>query len=193
MITKNYNNPFEVKIVETHEEREKVFKLRYEIFVGEIGYAPNYANHTQKIIQEPLDNSAKIFAGFYNGQVIATSRINLSRNSDLGYYPQIYKMQEFAGDAYPQYTSISNYFLIKKEFRGSRIILELIQLIYKKLLSENVKFDFLDCEQYMVPLYTKLGYQNMGEMYHPEFGKGYLMMLDIFKNAISNPTWQLFS
>ena len=41
-----------MKIAETNEEREQAFKLRYEIFVEEIGYKPNHADHIKKTIQE---------------------------------------------------------------------------------------------------------------------------------------------
>ena len=57
---------FKVKIAETNEEREQAFKLRYEIFVEEIGYKPNHADHIKKTIQEPLDDSAIIWVGIYN-------------------------------------------------------------------------------------------------------------------------------
>ena len=185
MQTQNYNlaQPvFDIRLAKTIEEREEIFKLRYEVFVEEIGYNLSHADNIKKIIREPLDNSAKIFAIFRNKQVISTLRINLSRNSDLGFYSQIYKMQTLAGTAHPQYTSISNYLIVKKEFRGSPIILDLARIFYEQLLLEGIKYDFLDCETYMLPFYSRLGYKNMGEITHPEFGKGYLMMLDICAN-----------
>ena len=189
MQTTNENLPkegFDVRLIESPEEKEQVFKLRYEVFVEEIGYTPHHANHNKKIVKEPLDDSAKIFAGFHNGQVVATARTNFCKDSELGFYPQIYKMQELAGNAHPQYTSISNYFLVKKQFRGTSVMLEIIESLFQELVIRKIKFDFADCEPYMIPLYTKLGYKNMGEMYHPEFGKGYLIMLDVLHNQLSN-------
>jgi hypothetical protein len=166
---------FKVKIAETNEEREQAFKLRYEIFVEEIGYKPNHADHIKKTIQEPLDDSAIIWVAIYNEQVIATARINLCKNSDIGFYYDLYRIKELAGDAYPLNTALSNYLVVKKEFRGSPIILYLFKAVEQELIDHKIKYDFLDCEDYMLPFYLKVGYENMGDLDHPEFGYGYLM------------------
>ena len=172
---------FEIRLVESVEERLQVFKLRYQVFVEEIGYVLNHADHTAKTIIEPLDESAQIFAAFYQGQVIGTARKNLAKDSNLGFYSELYRIKDNAGDSYPGFTSISNYIMVQKTFRGSPLILQLVQAVYKQLLIENIKFDFMDCEPNMVNFYQRLGYQNMGQIKHPEFGLGNLMRFDISK------------
>ncbi len=169
----------EIRLAQTPEEREQVFKLRYNIYVEEMGKKPYYADCKLKILEEPLDSHAKIFAAYQNGQVIGTIRNNLAISSNLEYYSHLYKMYETVGDAHPHHTSITTKFMIKKEFRGSTLFRELFRSWYKHLLNEGVKFDFADCAPRTTILYQKLGYQVIGEINHPEYGYGNLLMFNI--------------
>lgn len=170
---------WEIRLAETPEEREQVFKLRYNIYVEEMGKNPYYAEHKGKILKEPLDSHAQILAAYQNGQVIGTIRNNLAISSNLEYYPHLYKMYETAGDAHPHQTSITTKFMIKKEFRASTLFLELFRSWYKHLLNERIRFDFGECDPLLTIFYQKLGYQVIGEINHPEYGYGNLLMFDV--------------
>lgn len=174
---------FEVKLIETEHEREQVFKLRYNVYAEEFGFTSQYIDHSSRTIKNFLDDSSKIFAGLHNGKVIATARTSLARVSDLKFYSQLCKMQELAGDAHPQFTSITNYLIVQKEFRGSSIALELAQSVHQHLLLEEIKFNFILCEPHLIPLYQLFGYENKGCVFNPEFADNdYLMVLDLSKN-----------
>lgn len=170
---------WEIKLAETPEEREQVFKLRYSICVEEMGKNQHYADHKHKRLEEPLDSSAKIFAAYQNDQVIGTIRNNLAASSNLEYYSQLYKMYETVGDAHPHYTSISTKLMIQKEFRASTLFLDLFRALYKHLLSEGIKFDFGDCDFPVTIFFKRLGYQVVGQANHPEYGEGNIVMLDV--------------
>ncbi|HEY9812940.1 MAG TPA: GNAT family N-acetyltransferase [Candidatus Sericytochromatia bacterium] len=170
----------EIRLAKTPKEKEQVFKLRYQIYVEELGYTQHYVDHKHKILEEPLDKSANIFAAYQNGQIIGTVRSNYAKNSNLEYYPQLYKMRDFIGDAHPRYTSISTKLMVKKELRGSTLALRLMRANYQQLLVDGVKFDFIDCEPHMIPFFQKLGYQPIEMINHPEYGSGLAMMLNVF-------------
>lgn len=171
---------WEIKLAETTEEREQVFRLRYDVYVEEMGRNLLYADHKHKRLEEALDGSAKIFAAYQDGQAIGTIRNNLAVNSNLEYYPEIYKMQETVGNAHPYYTSISTKLMIRREFRASNLFLDLFQALYKHLLVERVKFDFGDCDFPVTVFFQRLGYQVIGKVEHPEYGEGNILMLEIF-------------
>jgi predicted GNAT family N-acyltransferase len=174
-------NPLlEIRLAETAEEREQVFRLRYKVYIEEMGKTSHYADDKHKTIIEPLDSSAKIFAAFSNGQVVGTARTNLSRTSNLDFYTQPYKMDEIVGDAHPEYTSVGGKLIVQKEFRGQQIAIKLIKSLYQYLLQEGIKFDFSECDAELVSYYNKLGYQSVGTLYHPEYGEGSVIMLDVF-------------
>ena len=174
------NTMLEIRLAETPEEKEQVFRLRYQIYVEEIGYNLKYTNHNNEKIEETLDNSGNIFVALKDGKLVGTGRSNYARNSDLGYYTELYKMREIAGDAHPFSTSIGTKFMIQKHLRGSRIAFGIMQAHYNQMLLDKIRFDFIDCEPHMIPFFQKLGYQTIDMINHPEYGSGMAMMLDVF-------------
>ena len=60
----------EIRLAQTPKEREEIFKLRYQIYVEELGWWENCANyepnHEQKKVEDPLDVSANLFITFNN-------------------------------------------------------------------------------------------------------------------------------
>ncbi|MDY7009011.1 MAG: GNAT family N-acyltransferase [Cyanobacteriota bacterium] len=129
----------EIRLARTPEEREEIFKLRYQIYVEELGWlenCPNYEpNHEQKKVEDPLDLSANLFMAFDNSELVGTIRCNYaqnldSENLDLDYYTKLYQMEK-VGDAHPLSTSIGGRFMLKSYLRGSLIGLRIMQAYYK--------------------------------------------------------------
>ena len=73
------NTMLEIRLAKTPKEKEQVFKLRYQIYVEELGYTQHYANHEQKRIEEPLDKSGHIFVALKNCNLVGTARSNYAR------------------------------------------------------------------------------------------------------------------
>jgi hypothetical protein len=170
----------EIRLAQTPEEKEEVFKLRYQIYVEELGYSQHYADKQHYKIEEPLDKSGNIFVAFHKGNLVGTARSNYAINSDLGYYAELYQISEIAGDVHPWGTSIGTKFMIQRHLRGSRIALSIMQSYYYQLLQDKIKFDFIDCEPHMIPFFQRLGYQPIDMINHPEYGSGLALMLDVF-------------
>lgn len=172
------SNLFKIKIAETADEKEQVFNLRYQVYIEEQGRPSHYADHKYKRLEDPLDDSANIFVAYQNEQLVGTLRNNLATNSNLEYYPQLYQM-DTVGNAYPQYTSMSSKLIIKKELRGSPLFLDLKLTLYQYLLIQGIKFDFGECDIALTYFYRKLGYQQIGRLYHPEYGEGEILRLSV--------------
>lgn len=170
----------EIRLAKTPEEKEQVFKLRYQIYVEELGYSQHYAEKQHYKIEEPLDKFGNIFVAFQNGNLVGTVRSNYAINSDLGYYAELYQISDIAGDAHPLSTSISTKLMIEPHFRGSTMALRIMQANYHQLLLDRIKFDFIDCEPHMIPFFQKIGYQTIDMINHPEYGSGLALMLDVF-------------
>ena len=173
----------EIRLTQTPEEKEQVFKLRYQIYVEELGWLQNYGtyepNHKEKKIEEPLDGSGHIFLAFKDSQLVGSLRVNYARDSDLEDYAKLYKMSEYAGDAHPLSTSISGRLMVQYHLRGSILGLRLMQACYKQRLLDGIKFDFIDCETHNLPFFQKFGYQLIGSFDYQVYGGGNLMVLDL--------------
>ncbi|MDJ0553444.1 MAG: hypothetical protein QNJ68_03205 [Microcoleaceae cyanobacterium MO_207.B10] len=175
----------EIRLAQTPEEREEVFKLRYQVYVEELGFWESFTNyepnHKQKKVEDSLDLSANLFVAFNNDELVGSVRCNYTKNldSDLDYYSKLYKISETVGDAHPLYTSISGRFIVKGYLRGNLIGLRIVQACYKQVLLDGIKFDFIDALPCLVPFFEKLGYQTIGKINYSTYEIRILMVLDI--------------
>src|SRR5262245_66044110 len=61
---------------QTEEEKLAVYRLRYDIYVEEMGRYRGAADHDRRLLVEPEDQTARIFYGAPDGEVVATSRLS---------------------------------------------------------------------------------------------------------------------
>ena len=66
-----------VHLAETEEEKRAVYRLRYDVYVEEMGRYRTVADHENRLLVEPEDETGRIF--YYateNGEVVGTVRIS---------------------------------------------------------------------------------------------------------------------
>lgn len=170
----------EIRLVKTAEESKQVFKFRYQIYVEKLGCIEPYADREQRTLEQPFEETANIFAVFQNGELVGTIRINFANKSNLGYYPQLYRMRDFAGEAHPRYTSVTSKLRVQKDIRGTTLALRLLKARYQLLITNEIKFDFGDCVKNDLAFYQKSGCQVIGNGIYPEYGETIHRMLDVF-------------
>ena len=69
--------------------------------------------------------------------------------------------------------------MVQSNFRGKGIGLKIMEGLYKQQLLDEIKFDFIDAEGYLVPFFRKLGYQTIGKIDYQIYESSTLMVLDI--------------
>ncbi len=70
----------EIRLAETTEEREQVFKLRYQVYIEELGWFYPDADHKYKRMEDALDISANSYDSFLSEIRLPNNRCNkLSR------------------------------------------------------------------------------------------------------------------
>jgi len=84
-------------VAETEEEKHAVYRLRYDVYVEEMGRYRGAADHERRLLVEPEDQTARIFYAAPDGEVIATSR--LSWGGDARYLIPIVNVIEWAAVA----------------------------------------------------------------------------------------------
>ena len=52
-------------------------------------------------------------------------------------------------------------------------------------LEAGIRYNFIDCDESLVPFYTRLGYRAVGTIRYrfPEYGEGVVMVLDLYDEA----------
>jgi hypothetical protein len=171
------NMPIEIRKVRTTSEARAVFRLRYEVYIEELGRAQRYADHAARTIEEPLDACANVFCAYDGARLVGTVRSNYARGSSLDEYETLYEMQR-CGAAHPQSTSVTTKLVVVPDYRPSMLACRLAAATYYTGLCDGVLFDFVDVYPPRVPFFERLGYRvHLPQAMHPEYGAVIVMRL----------------
>ena len=73
----------DIRLPATETEFEAVYRLRYDVYVAELGYSQRYADHVRRRIVEPMDDSASLLGAFDGSVLVGTLRTNYAKDSCL--------------------------------------------------------------------------------------------------------------
>lgn len=170
--------PITIRQARTAEDRQRIFRFRYEIYVEEMGRRQTYANHADRTIIEGFDETGHLFlAEDEGGRVVGTVRTNFGRDTNFGYYHELYGM-DCLGRYAPQQASISTKFMIAPHLRQGTLAYRIATTGYTHNLESGILFDFLDCNAHLEDAFKRLGYQHYrNRVQHPEYGNVMPMIL----------------
>ncbi|MBK8091498.1 MAG: GNAT family N-acetyltransferase [Verrucomicrobiaceae bacterium] len=163
--------PITVRKAVSQRDFHRLYRFRYEVYVEEMQRPQHHANHDERTIIEPLDDTAHLFiAEDEQGRVVGTGRINFGGESDFGIYRQLYGL-ECLGDYPLPRVSITSKFMVAPSLRCSFLGLRLALEIYRFGLKEGIQIDFIDCNPHLESLFEGLGYRRYrSRIHHPEYG-----------------------
>lgn len=141
------------------EQREAIYRFRYQIYVDEMGKRLSYADHERRMLYDALDDSADHFLVEHQGEAIATARLNQLGSTDFGdYWRQVYKLREWA--EFPDSTiSMSSRLMVAASWRGSAVLGGLLMTLFEHSRRLGVRFNFLNCSPSLLEFYEQLGYR----------------------------------
>jgi GNAT superfamily N-acetyltransferase len=173
----------QIRQARTPAELQAVYRLRYEVYVEELGRVQRYADHETRQVVEPLDQTGRVFCAFDAERLVGTVRNNFARDSDLGEYESLYGMAS-VGANHPRATSITTKLLVIKDYRSSSLGYRLASAAYADGLAAGIEHNFADVYPARVPFFEKLGYRvHLPEVVHPEYGPVIVMRLDLRDEA----------
>ncbi|KYC40178.1 hypothetical protein WA1_26935 [Scytonema hofmannii PCC 7110] len=169
----------EIRLVKTEEEKEAVYRFRYQIYIEEMRFKQFYADRDRQTIREPLDEFGYIFIALQENKVVGTVRVNYANLSDLGYYLGLFDM-ESVGHFHPQRTSITTKLIVSSEFRSTTLAVRLVLAAYQQAIKDRIKYDFIECKPNLVNFFLRIGYKlHKEQINHPDRGKCISMILNL--------------
>ncbi len=177
---KTVEHPMSVRMVKSPQERTRVFRSRYEIYVEEMGRKNKYANHESRLIEDPLDRSGLLWIATMNNEIAGSLRANIGFANDLGIYKDLYGLDSPAGNSSP--VAVLSNFVIHRAHRNLRVAMALVRTAYAEGLRAGVQFAFLDCQPTMVRFYLWMGCEvHRPVVVHPEYGPSVCMKMEVSK------------
>lgn len=142
----------------TPEQLAACMKLRYSVYTEEMNlYQSNEAEAAQALTDAD-DAWARIFYAAVDGEIVATSRGNLSCD---GSYPKswndIWAFDRFDPHCVPGSYCVSSRTTVSKAYRGGPLINQLFAYKVSECIKAGMRIVFLDCVPHLVGYYQRLG------------------------------------
>lgn len=156
-----------IRICKTYEERLDVYRLRYNVYIVEMGRKQKYADHERKTIEEPIDNYSIIFSANKNGTCIGTIRLTIKEQHPLE-CEEFYGLENYIHYRDHEIAEVGK-FLFLKEYRSTKYILDLLLYAYRWAFAKGIKVVFFNSNPHLLKLYTKVGCKICGPYFlHPD-------------------------
>ncbi|MEM4625353.1 MAG: GNAT family N-acyltransferase [Candidatus Pacearchaeota archaeon] len=169
---------FKIMLAKTNEEREKVYRFRYKVYVEEMK-RPTHADHQRKIVTDEFDNfKSSLFYASFLDEVIGTARVNFKRDGHIEFEKE-YQLERFA--PFYDYITTTSKFMIDSRFRRGFLTLQFVTEIYEFGKKNDVMLDFINVNPPLDKFYEHIGYRKYKEEFiHPEYGSviPMIMVLD---------------
>ena len=111
----------DIKVASSDEDRERIFRFRYDVYVTEMGKSPAEADHQKKIIRDELDDDAHLLYAEDEGQIVGTVRLNCrSKKKFPDVWEQRYDLEKFA-PSFGDHISMTSRMMVAKDYRGSSV------------------------------------------------------------------------
>lgn len=178
-LSRNPAPAIEIRVVNTPEEREAVARLRYDVYVEELGRNREYADHGARTLHEGLDDASAIIGAFTPaGDAIGTIRITPSTALD----PEVRAIYRWESRelACPGAVYVGSKLIVAKEQRGALLGVEIMRAAAREALRRGWRYCFLETYDELVPLYTRMGFVERHAATHPVYGQVRVMEWDMY-------------
>ncbi|GJL93636.1 MAG: hypothetical protein DHS20C05_00410 [Hyphococcus sp.] len=157
----------------------EVFHFRYKIYVEELHRRQTYAHHETQTIEDPMDPTGhQCLAQESDGSVVGAVRLNLVREGGVESYSKFYELDRLAKHERLS-ASICTRYMVTKEYRRSRVPLELLKRIYRFGIENGATSCYMDTNAPFLNMYLKYGYEPLFEKEHPDYGPVTVMRLPV--------------
>ena len=149
----------DIQVARSDEDRERIFRFRYDVYVTEMGKSPAEADHQKKIIRDELDEDAHLLYAEDEGQIVGTVRLNCrSKKKFPDVWEQRYDIEKFA-PSFGDHISMTSRMMVAKDYRGSSVPAALVGAVYSAGREMSSKFDFCNCAPSLLEFYEQIGFR----------------------------------
>ena len=163
-----------IVVVDSAHLREEVYRFRYDVYVREMRRPQPDADHDGGRLVDTLDEGGLLLAALGpSGRVIGTLRANLFDEPGALDYERLYGLA--LTDAERRVTSLTTRMMVAPGYRGSGLALALARKRFKSAIATGLARDYMDCNDHLVPFFSRLGYRAERRIVHPDYGEVTLM------------------
>jgi len=165
-----------IHLAKTEEEKEAVYRFRYDVYVQEMGRYGEAADHENRRLVEPEDAAARIWYAAQDGEVVATHR--LSWGGDAPFSERLvhhYQLAPFLAELAPEAMAVGERGMVVPRLRGSDLFQQLGQQSSAFIEEKRIQLVFGACEPHLLSLYLGQGCRTFAKKNINSAEAGYLI------------------
>lgn len=147
-----------VRLAATAEERNAIFRFRYDVYVEEMGRYQGAADHDRRMLIEPEDETAEHVFAVADGEVIGAARGSWGGAGPFS-DRQIrqYGMAPFLAEIPAEHITVGERAMIRADHRGTDLWLRFMEHASRSADTKGVQVSLGACEPHLLSLYLGLG------------------------------------
>jgi hypothetical protein len=152
------SNDITVRLAETEEDRNAVFRFRYDVYVEEMGRYQSVADHGRRMLTEPEDETAEHILALADGEVVGAARGSWGGAGPFS-DRQIrqYGMVPFLAEISAEHITVGERAMIRADHRGTDLWLRFMEHASRSADAKNIQVSLGACEPHLLSLYLGLG------------------------------------
>jgi hypothetical protein len=160
-----------IGIASSAAEQEECFRLRYRVYVDEMGKQPGVADHKRKLLTDGHDRNATILYVTDGNQIVGTMRMIFAADEIPEGYKSRYDLDTaFAGIPREQIV-FTGYLIVALEWRQTRSLWYIFERAYRDARARGVWLDLIHCTPSLVALYETMGFRRFRQNFiDPDYG-----------------------
>jgi predicted GNAT family N-acyltransferase len=177
---------FDVRVCKTETELQSVQRLRYEIYVEEMGRPQPHADHVNRRITDDLDAHGHVLGIEADGELAGTLRVNLLSDG-VGKYEDLYGLSDLSESERKRHVIVTA-LMLRPSVRHAGAVKALFLANYALCRSLGADSCWIDCNEPLVPMFLHYGFRSVTTIPHPLYGQVRLMRGDLLDRAYFTET-----
>jgi predicted GNAT family N-acyltransferase len=171
---------FEIGEATTPEEKEAVYRFRYDVYVDEMGRYQGSADHDGRRLAETEDETSLIFHAREDDAVVGTARLSWGANGFSDRQLDEYSLAPFLAELAPAHLAVGERVMVTPRLRGTGLVDQLMAARNDAAIARDVRIQFSACEPHLLSLYLGQGRRTYADKNINSPEAGYLIPLVAF-------------
>jgi hypothetical protein len=145
----------EIRIAETVDQKEAVFRFRYAIYVEEMGRYKDVADRVDRRLADPEDDWSWISYALDGDEIVGTLRLTWGGAGFSDRQVRQYGLQPFLDELPHEVLAVGERAMVSPTWRGEDLLAKLGSVIEPLLTAHTVKVVFGACEPHLLSCYCQ--------------------------------------
>jgi CRP-like cAMP-binding protein len=156
-----------LRFAETDADRDSIYRLRYEIYVEQMGYAPPGVDHRNRRLPNLLERPTRRLMAEDDGALVGT--LQFIWGAECAFTEEErrnYRLSDFVAFAGDESTAIASRFMTRPSHRDGDLPARMLDMMFAFMLDNDVRLLFGDCRPHLINNYLRLGFRTYAKTYN---------------------------